>query len=92
MTDDPKKPTPDVDRKTANGSGEGGHAPHPDKPVKPAPFDPHSYATPSDAGGAKEPKNNEEPIAPQASTDPKGTGHQSASGEVPEKQSTTEEQ
>jgi hypothetical protein len=44
-TDKTGKPTPDVDKKTAKGEGEGGHSPHPTKPGddKPAPFDPHSY-------------------------------------------------
>ena len=39
-----RQPTPDVDRKTAEGKGEGGCSPHPDTgPDKPAPFDPHAY-------------------------------------------------
>ena len=41
---DGEQPIPDVDRKTAEGKGEGGCSPHPDTgPDKPAPFDPHAY-------------------------------------------------
>lgn len=41
---DEAQPTPDVDRKTAEGKGEGGCSPHPDTgPDEPAPFDPHAY-------------------------------------------------
>lgn len=40
-----RKPTTDVDNKTAKGKGEGGFSPHPDvdKSGKQAPFDPHAY-------------------------------------------------
>ena len=85
------KPKPDVDKKTAKGAGEGGFAPHPVTPSPPEHFDPHSYVTPS-KGDAKQPKDNSEPVPPQPSSDPKGTGHESAKGGLPEKQPTTKEQ
>lgn len=82
--------TPDVDKKTAKGLGEGGHSPHPATPEQPAPFDPHAYKRGDDR--AKEPEANDKPIPPQSSTDPKGSGHESAEGGLPEKQPSTKRQ
>ena len=87
----PNKPKPDVDKKTAKGEGEGGFAPHPETPGPPEHFDLHSYVTPS-KGDAKQPKDNSKPVPLQPLSDPKGTGHESAKGGLPEKQPTTKEQ
>ena len=85
-------PKPDVDKKTAKGAGEGGFGPHPETPGPPERFDPHSYGTPAEGDDAQEPERDSKPVSPQPSADPKGSGHESAKGGLPEKQPTTKEQ